>query len=387
MMSASRQYGKPFGRDNSHRNLLSLLLRFFASAFSPARSKLAIELIIASQDDLFKLNPENLTFCLIWSAELRSIRDATLNSLLSKYGTDAARIIIRTSEHAHELPACIPDATRLLTEKSPEDNAVPIGLGLSLQVEPEYAIQSIVRLVNEDSSLHKYDQSLLSKIQTSDQRVLFKALAADASSRDLAWHVFLAQLHHDIVTNIEPIIEWLETTIGEECSSTYNASLIISYLSEPPTSASPEAIKRIIEFAGQLHSKFGTRKAKDVCQEWNLNESIPDYETLVAIALACDVAYPPNSVDAKRVLEVIRELPSTYKALGGAQLEADVAKGIMPPYAELYGVDLKSEAEEIERQKSNRSSWSNQWAKDRLVWITQFRAAWETGSRKSFRPA
>ena len=70
----------------------------------------------------------------------------------------------------------------------------------------------------------------------------------------------------------------------------------------------------------------------------------------MAIALARDVELPSRKLDGEKVLRNIRQLEFTYKALGGQQLDAAIAKGDLPPFAEYYEIDSESELASLRRR-------------------------------------
>ncbi|MGD0424743.1 MAG: hypothetical protein ABSA92_14995 [Candidatus Bathyarchaeia archaeon] len=351
---------------------------FLSSAFSKPRSSYSIKLT-KEEDTIFEVIPNDLVRSLVWSEELRSIRDEVLDRLLSRYQHKAARVIINASNAAQEIPQCIGTATRILMEALPDDPSLPIGVGLCLQVEPAFAIETIVRWVNEGKSLLHYDQFLRWKIESADQKKLFGALASDAVARNPVWHNILAKIHHDLTTNVDPVIEWLDKTLNDKQAARYNGSLLVSYLSEPHT-PDLDKTKRLIQFAHALHDKFGSREEKVICQESNLTyTSLKDYETLVAIAIAKDIIFPTKSVDIQYALKILKTYPFTYKALGAEQLDADMERGLLPPFIHYYTVNLESEIAELKekRDQTKIEPLDFELFKSRLLGINQFRKNWE----------
>jgi hypothetical protein len=202
------------------------------ASFSASRACLAKDLIEMRGAEVFQLAPEEFVLCLVHSPEMRSVRDPMLEKLLSSEGAKVAGIILRTSEHAQAVPQCVSEATRLLIKNNPDDPAILIGLGLSLETDPQYAIDILVDKVNNGNFFGYHNSSLEWRIQESDQKQLFTALASDAIQHDDAWHTTLAGTHHDLITDIGSVIAWLKETSENKNSSRYNAALIAGYLSE-----------------------------------------------------------------------------------------------------------------------------------------------------------
>ena len=242
---------------------------FKASAFNSTRRMYALNLIESSLSPLSLLIMDDLILSLIWSSEMRPVRDKALSDLLTAHGSRAAKTIIGQSQYAKDPPSCLAEATRILLAIEPEDAAVPIGVGLSLQSDPDFAIPIIVDWVNTGKSNHHYDQFLRWKVDQTDQRNLFRALALDAVKREPSWHHILAQVHQGLITRLEPVVEWLSDTINDKQTSRYNASLVVAYLSETRKTATPQ-IARLLEFGHKIHENYGLRDKKTILMEANL---------------------------------------------------------------------------------------------------------------------
>jgi hypothetical protein len=348
-----------FGARN--RTLAEAIFR--VAAFSASRARLAKDLIETRAGEVFRLAPEEFVFCLVHSPEMRSVRDPVLQKLLSSERAGAAGIILRTSEYAQTVPQCVSEATRLLINNDPDDPAILIGLGLSLETDPQYAIDIIVDKVNKGRFFAYHNSSFEWRIQKSDQKQLFSELASDVIQRDEAWHTTLAGTHHDLITDIGSVIAWLKENSEHKNASRYNAALIAEYLSDPH-SATREQIDNLVKAARVLHSKFGSRTEKSICEEMSLTDrGLSNYDELVAIALAKDVAYPSEPIDRQKLLANLRALPVTYGALGGLQLESEIEKGNLPPFAEYYACDVDSEHADFIRARQFRESWEERFSR------------------------
>jgi len=353
---------------------------FNASAFHTTRCMYALSLVKSSLGSLSLLIMDDLVFSLIWSSEMRPVRDKALSDLLAAYGSRAAKIIIGQSQYAKELPSCLAEATRILLAAEPEDAAVPIGVGLSLQSAPDFAIPIIVDWVNTGKSNHHYDQFFRWRVDQADQRSLFRALALDAIKRDPSWHHILAQVHQGLITRLEPVVEWLNDTLGDKQASRYNASLVVAYLSETRKTATPQ-IDKLLEFGHKIHEKYGLRNRKTILMEASLTDpKLANYEELVAIALARDVELPSRILDGEKVLRNIKQLKFTYKALGGQQLDMMIASGDLPPYAEYYEIDAEAELKSLRRRfdSGEIDLETFRWATSLPERALDFRRRWET---------
>ncbi len=337
---------------------------FRAAAFSASGSRLAIDLTATRMDEVFQLIPEVLVFCLVHSPEMRPVQDAAFQTLISTHGTNAASLILALSQYAHPIPKCVSQATRLLVNSDPENTIALVGLALCLELDPQYAIPIIADKVNSGKPIHPHNHFLEWSIQNTDQKSLFHAMASDAIRRDSVWHPTLAGAHHDLITDLDAVIQWTEKTAQNKEASRYNAALITEYLSGPPQSAATEKMKKLVDLAHTLHAKYGSQDEKFVCKEMSLTDpKLPSYDELVAIALAKDVVYPSESIDAEKLLANLKALPFTYRALGESQLDSEVRKGSLPPFAEFYASDVGSEDAKFIRAQEFRKAWEERFSK------------------------
>jgi hypothetical protein len=59
----------------------------------------------------------------------------------------------------------------------------------------------------------------------------------------------------------------------------------------------------------------------------------------------------------------LKTLPFTYRALGESQLDSEVRKGNLPPFAEFYASDVGSEHAEFIRARQFREAWEERFSK------------------------
>jgi hypothetical protein len=363
---------------------------FAASAFLRTRSSYSANLIERSLETLSELILDDVIMCLIWSQEIRPHRDRALNNLLKLKGSHAARVIINHSHGAAEVPPCLPSAAKMLLDSEPGDPAVPIGVGLSLHTNPDFAIPIIVDWVNTSKTNHHYDSFFRWKVEQSDQRNLFRALALDAIKRDPVWHHPLAQIHCDLITQAQHAVEWIEETFDNDQSSRYNAGLVVAYLSELRESATPAIIHKLTRLGRTLHEKYGSRNEKDVLAESNLTDpNLPHHNELAAIALAKDVVFPTKKIDTQEILRCLKQLPFTYRALGSTQLDAALVAGNLLPYAEYYATNAELELEKLEKRLNSgeidgqeftwTAYWPNAALSFRRLWESRFKRISEAG--------
>jgi hypothetical protein len=324
---------------------------FRVAAFLPSRSSYATDLIDQSSEELFQIIPYDLIFSLIWSPQLGSQRAGQLESLLSRHGVIAAKAIITHSQWAKEVPPCVSTATKVFLNSKPDDPVTTVGVGLCLQIDPNFAIPIIVDWVNTGKSSQHYDQFFRWKVGQSDQRELFRALALDAVKRDPHWHHALAGVHQNLITQSDHVLEWLSETVSDHQASRYNASLVSAYLSETRKKVTPEQSNEFIRFAHLLHEKYGSQtKERALMASKVTYPKLKKYEELVAIALARDVIFPSRIIDGAKTLRTIKQLSFTYEALGGEQLDKAIGKGEFFPYAVFYEINAKDEINKLEAQ-------------------------------------
>lgn len=355
---------------------------FKVAAFSTVKSKYTIRLIEQHADKIPQPILNEFVYSLVLSPQLLSIRDEQLDLLLNRHGVNAAKLIVIHSQYAKDIPSCISKATKIILSAEPEDLTAPIGIGLCLRVDPNFAIPIIVEWVNTGKSRQHYDQFLREKVkeEVSSQRGLFRALAEDTVRRDPVWHRTLAQIHQNLMQNAEHAVEWIGENIDNPSALRYSASLVVAYLSETRSPTTPELTKKLMELGHRLHDKYGSRDVKSVLQEANLTDpNLNAYEELVAIALAKDVALPARKMDVEKALETIKKLPSTYAALGGPQLDAEMSKGNLPPFAAYYVSDPEVELASLtERLKSGQiEPLEFRLAADFPNSVLNFRTSWE----------
>jgi len=359
-----------------------------ASAFCPPRSQFAIELVENSLSYVYKLVSNELVSCLVYSPHMTAVKDKVLRKLLSSYGHTAAELIILNSKYAKESPSCVVDATRLLMKREAGSQTSQIGVALSLNIDPDFAIPIVVSWVNDAKLGYSLDQLLEWRIHESNQKRLLGSMARDAIKKDSIWHVTLAQTHHHLITNIDAVLGWLKETCEDAGAARYNAHLIALYLSEPQESASLDKVRDLVEYARRIHRVFGSRNEEHIKRDWNLTDpSVKRYEELVAIALARDVTHPPDSIDSERTLRVIKKLPYTYRALGEKQLDKEMKKGLFLPFAEYYSIDAQSQLDRIGKRIGSPSPIAKMllcfrkwWDRDAAI-ETTWKKEWLSGQQ------
>ncbi len=312
-----------------------------AAGSSEGRADYVSDLLNKSLDEVFHLVPDELAFTLLYFKQVEECRDWALESLLTRHGVKAARIILATCEHAPHTPSCVPDATRLLIANEPENRLAAVGAALCLEADPDFAVSTIARWANREYSDHVYDQFLVFKVQSTDQRDLFHALASSALEEPDFLHPTLARRHHYLVSDVGVVAEWIESSLEEAPASRYAAALVVDYLSTPPRGVPSDALEPLKEEAHELHERYGKRSKEDVLRGENLTDSgLRDYDLLVAIALAKDVEEPFVKPDSQVVLRNIKSFPYTHRALGGDALDRALTNGELPCCASVYARDL-----------------------------------------------
>ncbi len=311
-----------------------------AAALKETRSYLIVHASPDQLERIFGVVGDELVRALVYSDSLAGVREAVLDRLVEKFGVRASRSIIGVASYAPSPPRAVVRATHQLMATSPDDALMANGVGLCLALDPDFAHAVVLEWINGQGRYPSHSGLLEHLIKESDQKVFFEELANDVGARPAHSHPLIAARHARLLS-VGAATGWLENNIERPETARYSSALVAAYLSAGAGATSREILQALLKHAETLHAKFGKSAKETVLRKAAITDpKLDNYDTLVAVALAENVANPPSSLDPAIALDIVRWYPFTFQALGGPSLEKAVADAEDLPCLALYADDL-----------------------------------------------